>query len=267
MKSIQPALILNVLLLAHGWQADAAPTDRQERVLESILPSLAYGPSCWSGVELQNLGDRTVVVDVEAHRGSGALVPLVGHPEMTIRLSPGERGAYKLQLEEETINAWVKVREKVASLALTPVVAVSGTTECVVGDQLRTTSREVVYPTRNAWFSGEVAGRSGGMILLVNTSEHTAKASACYSSGGLFSVPNETRPTAELNPICSGTLDVQIPPFGTFQFPLERDGNSRFTLKTTGEAIALQMLRPVQSAVKMYSVDSTVTFGGEAPKN
>ena len=99
----------------------------------------------------------------------------------------------------------------------------------------------------------------------MNASEHAAKAWACYSSGGLFSNPNEAR--AELNPICSGTLDIQIPPFGTFPFPVERDGSSRFSLKTAGDAIALQMLRPVDTAVRMYTVDSTVTFGGEIPKN
>ena len=238
-----------------------------ERVVESILPSLAYGSTCWSSVSLQNLGDRTVAVDVEAHRASGALVALVGHPEMTIKLLAGERGAYKLQIEEETTGAWIKVRERIPAPAMSPVVAVWGTTECVAGNELQTAAREVVYPTRNPWFSADIVDRRGEVILLVNTAERAAKASACYSSGGLYSVPDASHPGSELNPICSGTLAVQIPPFGTFQFPVERDGNSRFTLKTTGDAIALQMLRPMTATVKMYSVDSTVTFGGEVPKN
>lgn len=238
-----------------------------ERVVESILPSLAYGPTCWSSVNVQNLGNRTVAVDLEAHRASGALVGLAGHPEMTIQLAPGERGAYKLQIEEETTGAWIKVRERIPSPVLSPVVAVWGATECVIGNELHNAAREVAYPTRNPWFSADVTDRRGEVILLVNAAERTAKASACYSSGGLYSIPDAAHPSSDLSPICSGTLAVQIPPFGTFQFPVERDGNSRFTLKTTGEAIALQMLRPLAATVKMYSVDSTVTFGGEVPKD
>ena len=34
-------------------------------------------------------------------------------------------------------------------------------------------------------------------------------------------------------------------------------------IKTVGEAIILQMLRPVVTGVKVYSVDSNVKFGGE----
>ena len=243
------------------------PSVSAERVVESILPSLAYGPACSSIVNLQNLGDRPVTVDLEAHRASGALVALADHPEMTIQLGPGERGAYKLQIEGETDSAWIKVRERIPSPVLSPVVAVRGATECVSGNELRTESREVVYPTRNPWFSADIVDRRGEVILLVNAAERAARASACYSSGGLYSVPDAAHPTPELSPICSGTLAVQIPPFGTFQFPVERDGNSRFTLKTSGESIALQMLRPVAAAVKMYSVDSTITFGSAVPKN
>src|ERR1039458_32657 len=100
----------------------------QERVVESVVPALAYGPACSSTVELQNLSDRPVVVDVEPHRASGALVAIAGHPEITIRLTPRERSTYKLEIEEETESAWVKVRERVPSPGLSPVVAVSGAT-------------------------------------------------------------------------------------------------------------------------------------------
>ena len=37
----------------------------QQRVVTSVLPSLDYGPSCWSNVTLQNLSDRVVAVDME----------------------------------------------------------------------------------------------------------------------------------------------------------------------------------------------------------
>ena len=134
----------------------------QERVIESVVPALAYGPRCSSTVTLHNLSDRPVVVDVEAHRTSGALVAIVGNPEITIRLTPRERASYKLANEEETESAWVKVRERVPSPRLSPVVAITGATECVVGDQLRTAGRWVVYPTESPWFSGDVTDLPGG---------------------------------------------------------------------------------------------------------
>jgi hypothetical protein len=257
MKTVRRILpLLAVLALASG----------QERVVESVVPALAYGPRCSSTVELRNLSDQPVVVDVEAHKASGALAPVIGHPEITIRLSPRERSSYKLEIEEETESAWVKVRERVPSPGLSPVVAISGATECVIGDQLRTAGREVVYPTENPWFSGDVTDLRGGLLSLINTSEHAVKASACYSSGGLFSAPTGTRAAAELMPICTTAFDVQIPPFGAREFPVARDGSSHFSLKTQGAAIVLEILRPLDASVKMYKVDSTIQFGSEVPR-
>ena len=237
----------------------------QERVVESVVPALAYGPACSSTVEMQNLSHRPVVVDVEPHRASGALVAIAGHPEITIRLTPRERSTYKLEIEEETESAWVKVRERVPSPSLSPVVAVSGATECVVGDQLRTAGREVVYPTESPWFSGDVTDLPGGLLSLINTSEHAAKASACYSSGGLYSTPTGIRPGAEMMPICNTSFEVQIPPFCAREFPVAWGGSSHFSLKTQGAAIVLEMLRPLEGSVKMYKVDSTIQFGSEVP--
>ena len=100
MKTVRRILpLFAVLALASG----------QERVVESVVPALAYGARCSSTVELQNLSDRPVVVDGEPHRASGALVAITGHPEITIRLSARERSSYKLEIEEETESAWVKV--------------------------------------------------------------------------------------------------------------------------------------------------------------
>jgi hypothetical protein len=45
---------------------------------------------------------------------------------------------------------------------------------------------------------------------------------------------------------------------------VEHEGNSHFSMKTQGDAIVLQMLRPLETGVKIYSVDSTIKFGGEA---
>ena len=234
-----------------------------ERVVDSILPSLDYGPSCWSSLELQNLGDREVTVDIQPHRASGGLVGLVGQTLLMVRIKAGERVNYRLEIQEETGRAWVKIREKIPSPQLSPVIAVSGRAECAIENQLRSTPREVAYPTHNPWFSGEIEEMHGDLISLVNTSELAAKASLCYSAGNLYSLPGDGRGTSELTPICSATFEVQIPPFASRQFPVEHEGNSHFSMKTQGEAIVLQMLRPLETGVKVYSVDSSIKFGSE----
>ena len=243
----------------------STPAASQERAMESVVPALAFGTACSSTVTMQNLSDRPVVVDVEAHRASGALAPIVGHPEIAIRLGPRERSNCKPQIEEETEGAWMKVRERVPAPGLSPVVAISGATECLIGDQLRIVDREVVYPMRNPWFSGDVTDLPGSLVSLINTTERAVKASACYSSGGFFSTPTGTPASAELTPICTTSFEVHIPPFGAREFPVARDGSSHFALKTQGSAIVLEMLRPVGASVKMYKVDSTIQFGSEVP--
>jgi hypothetical protein len=237
----------------------------QQRVVESVLPSLDYGRSCWSDVNVQNLGARSVTVELESHRASGALVTLEGLPNMTLHLSPGQRESFKLQIADETGEGWVKLRERVPSPQLSPVVALSGTAECVAANQLRSTPRNVAFPVRDAWFSGAAADLRGNLISVVNTSERPAQASLCYSSGNLYSVPIPGHTSADLKPICSN-LNVQIPPFGSMQFPVERDGSSQFSIQTHGQGIVLEMLRPVEAGVKIYSVDSSIQFGGEAEK-
>jgi hypothetical protein len=235
--------------------AATSPASDPGRIVESVLPALAYGPSCWSSLDLHNLGDRVVTVEVEAHRATGALVPLVGHPGVVFNLNPGQSISHRLEIQEETGDAWVKVREQVPSQRLWPVVAVSGTSECAIHNQLRTTAREVAYPTRNPWFSDDVSEIPSNVISVVNTSERAAKVSLCYSAGNLYSVPGKS-----LAPICSQSFEVQMPPFGARQFPVARDGNSYFSLKTDGSAIVLQMLHPLATGVKIYTVDSTIKF-------
>jgi hypothetical protein len=206
-----------------------------------------------------------VDVELEAHRRSGALAPLAGRAGRVIHLVPGAQGSYQLQIQEEDSGAWVQVRERTASPRSAPAVAVSGTTECRQGNQLRTAAREVAYPTRNPWFAGEVAGLRGSVISLINVSAGAVRASLCYSAGNLFSVPGETQTSRELRPVCSTAFEVQVPPFGTRDFPVEREGNSYFSLKTRGDSIVLQMLRPAKEGVRIYTVDSTIKFGGEVP--
>ncbi|HMD47798.1 MAG TPA: hypothetical protein VKG79_01815 [Bryobacteraceae bacterium] len=231
----------------------------KERVVESVLPSLEYGPACWSSVDLQNLGDREVKLDIEAHRASGALVALVDHPQLSVDLGAGERASFRLEIAEETGSAWAKVREHVPAAALSPVIAVSGHSECVVDNQLRTSAREVAFPLRSPAFSSDIDEIHGDLVSMVNTSEYAAQVSLCYSEGNLYSVPG--RAFAQ---ICSSAFDVQVPPFGARRFPVEREGSSHFSMKTRGNAIVLQMLKPVGTGVKTFAVDSSIKFGEEA---
>ena len=90
-----------------------------------------------------------------------------------------------------------------------------------------------------------------------------ALASLCYSVGTLFSVPGETAASRELKPVCTTAFDVQVPPFGTRDFPVEREGNSYFSLKTRGDSVVLQMLHPSNEGVRIYIVNSSIKFGGE----
>jgi len=182
-------------------------------------------------------------------------VPLVDHPEMRLTLAARERANFRLDLEDESGAAWVRVREHVPSAALSPVVAVSGHTECAVENKLRTTTREVAFPLRDPSFSSDVDELHGNLVSLVNTSEKPARVSLCYSAGNLYSVSGH-----ELAEICSGAFEVQVPPFGARQFPVEREGSAHFSIKTRGESIVLQMLRPVAVGIKVYSVDSTIKF-------
>ncbi|HYL75509.1 MAG TPA: hypothetical protein VEU96_14955 [Bryobacteraceae bacterium] len=232
----------------------------QERLFESVLASLPSGSGCWSSVDLRNLGDRVVMVEMEAHRASGALVALVGHPQVMFHLHPGEQASYRLDVQDDSGDAWVKVREIVPSPRLYPVIAAAGTSECVVENQLRTTKREIAYPVRNPWFSGDVSEIAGDIVSVVNTSEQATKVSLCYSAGNLYSVPEAPM----LTPVCSHAVEVQIPPFGARQFPVQHQGSSHFELKTKGDGIVLQMLRPLQTGVRVYTVDSTIKFGAEA---
>jgi hypothetical protein len=263
---LRPLLLALVSLLPAG--ESLAQTQPRARVVESIVPWLAYNSSCWSAVELQNLGNREVAAEIEAHKSSGALAPLAplaGRSGIQLRLSAGERAEYRLQLTDETTGAWVRVRETVPLPQLSPALAVSGATECLGPGELQTTVREIAWPTANPWFSGDVNQGDNGILALINTSERPARVSGCYSAGVLYSVPRNDRLPSELTPVCSQTIQELIPPFGSRQFPVASGGNSHFSLIARGDAIVLQMLRPADASVKLYRVDSTITFGKEIP--
>ena len=76
-------------------------------------------------------------------------------------------------------------------------------------------------------------------------------------------LPSQAQPIPQLTPICSYAFEVQIPPFGARQFPVEHEGARHFSMKTHGGSIVLRMLRPLATGVKIYSADSTIKFCAE----
>ena len=231
-------------------------------VSESVLPNLTANRTCASRVQLQNLGDVRVIVEVEAHRGTGALVPLAGLPGRTVALNPGERHSYQPRIEEDDPAAWVRVREHLPSPRASPTLAVSGATLCRDREGAHSAARPVAFPARNPWFAAETADLPGAILTLVNLSPATAQVSLCYGSGTLIGVPGDSASSRELRPLCSATQDVQVPAYAARQFPIEHEGNSYFSLRTRGDLLILELLRPSPATAGLFTVDSSIQFGG-----
>jgi hypothetical protein len=221
---------------------------------------MAYGPTCWSNVELQNLAAANVTVAVEGHKGSGALVALVGSSSISQVIAPAQKVTLKLQVPgEESLEGWVKVTE--ATAAQTPAVTVSGETECVENDSLTTLPQTVAFPTRNPWLTAYVNELDGRVAMILNASNQTATANACYSRGSTVSRPAENGTSSAPQLVCIESLALQIPPFGTRMVPVVRDGNTQFSIETRGESLVLRVLLPQRKGIKAFAVDSTVKFG------
>jgi hypothetical protein len=179
---------------------------------------------------------------------------------MSVPLASGERQTYQLEFSADATDGWVLVQEKLTDSRSSPAVTVSGSTECVAGNELRTVAREAAYPMRNPWFEGDVSELGGDMLEVVNSSAQAGTAWLCYSAGSLYSVPDGRRP-GELMPVCSVSFAVQLAPFSARQFPVQRNGSSYFAVRSQGAAIVLQMLKPHGGQIRIYSVDSSIRFG------
>ena len=249
-------LLLVVLLGGFALHAE------QGRVIVSVLSPMAYGPTCWSNVELQNLGMTEVAVNVEGHKGSGALVALVGASSVSLKVAPAQKSTLRLQVSgEESLEGWVRVTETIPVAAQGPAIAVSGETECLANDKLTTVPQTVAFPTRNPWLTADVKDIERRVVMVLNASGEAATAKACYSNGSTVSRPRENGTIGEPMPVCTEELLMLIPPFGTTTVPVEREGNSQFSIETRGESLVLRVLMPQRQGIKAYTVDSTVTFG------
>jgi hypothetical protein len=197
---------------------------------------------------------------VEPHRESGSLAALLGQPGLAIRLAPGEVRKLKLHLPEATENAWAAVRETVPDSGLTPVLAVTGQTDCVAGDHIYSAVREVAHAAANPWFDSDVGEMTDARLVVVNTSAGFAVVSGCYSGGTLVSNPNVPGGAA-LIPLCTHRFREQVGPFSARQFPVTRDGSSHFSLHASGGGVALQMLRLLDAGTQLFQVDTSISFG------
>jgi len=237
-------------------------SESQSRRLVSVLAPMSYGASCWSVAEIQNLGSRQVIVEVEGHKGSGALVALGGASGVAMRVESDEKIQLQLQVPgEESLEGWLKITEVLPDSARGPALAVSGRTECVLNDQLVTSPQSVAYPMRDPWLAFDLAESPGRVAMVLNLAAEAATAKICYSKGTRVSVAEEHGNGAKLVPVCSESRLLQIPPFASASVAVEYDGNSQFSLEAQGESLVLRVLLPPKPGLRTYTVDSTIQFG------
>jgi len=240
-----------------------ASASAQDLTLDSVVPGLAAGPACTSRIELRNLGAKPMAVSVEGHAETGALVALEGQDGRVVRLEAGERRSLSFPATDKMQTGWVKVSEPLAGVRASPVVAVAATVECTENDLLRTVSRPVAFAMRNPWLDTDLAGLPGAELLIVNAGPRPALARACYSNGSLYSVPAEHGPGIGLQPVCSAVWETQLAPYASARVALDRDDARHVSLHTWGEAIVLQLQRPLEGSTRLFTVDSTIHFGQE----
>jgi len=280
-------MLLVTLILA------ALAAEEAVRAPTAVVAALRAGSGCISTVAVTNLSGHELAADIQARLETGALAPLepveppgAEQPGSELRAEPAaaaidrahqapvppaaegfvfaphQRRSFRLGGHLETGSAWVGVWEADPPGTL-PVLAVEGSTECLAGDQLRTVPRSAALAMRNPWFAGQAAD-DGAVMAVVNASPQAARADVCYSAGNLYFVPAQM-PDGRLARLCSWSEEVAIPPFGSREFPMAREGAHEFALHTQGESIVLLVLRPVAVGVRVYRVDSTIRFGSEVP--
>ncbi len=253
---IQP-LLLGLL----AWAAAGAAPGEERTAFVSVLIPLTYGERCWLTVSLENLRTQAVEVEVQGHDGSGALVGLEGAPTIPLVLEAGQKASLRLQVDgQESAEAWVKVTERGAGASLAPGVAVSGTSECTARDEITTVPGAVAFPSRNPWLEGDVEELQGKMVLVLNSDATAAAVRVCYSNGSQVEMPAERGRGGGTMPVCRLTRSIHLPPYGLELLPVERDGSTRLTVRTTGAALVLEVLKPRPGKTRVFTVDSSIVF-------
>ena len=253
-------LALVSLQLLAGWLACAATpaADPGGTPFVSVLIPLSYGERCWSTVTLENLRGEPADVDVEGHDGSGALVGLEGTPSMRLHLAPAQKTSLRLHVDgQESAEAWIKVTEAGAERG--PGVAVSGSTECTAQNEVTTVPGAVAFPTRDPWLEGDVDDLQGKMVLVLNSDAAAAAVRVCYSNGSLIEDPRRDA-EGRVMPVCRSTRSIHLPPFALELLPVEREGSSNLTVRASGAALVLKVLKPQPGKTRVFSVDSSIVF-------
>jgi hypothetical protein len=148
---------------------------------------------------------------------------------------------------------------------MSPALAISGVTECISSNKMLSAERRVAYPIANAWLSGTSETFAGEIVLAVNLSETPATEHVCGASTGYYELPVGSDGRSRLHPICGIEFEVQIAPFNAPRFPIEGPPGSKFLLETQGAQMVLQVLKPLNVSVQLYSVDSRIRFDEERP--
>ena len=206
---------------------------------------------------IQNVTEQDAHVWLTAHKSSGALAPLTGAALSRVSIKAGAKVSLRLQVEgEEDRQAWVQMRELGRQ-----AIALSGAVECLEGGGLKTVAASVMFPARNPWIRGDVTDFHASEVWMLNASAFPASVSVCYSNGSYTQLGDSQKATE----ICTEEDDLFLPPFGMRTAPVVKNGNSRFSLRANGDAIALRLVVPLSEKTKKFAVDSTIQFADIPP--
>lgn len=227
----------------------------QGRGFPFVLPELQYSSHCSSEISIHNVSPRFVDLEVVGHKSTGALAGLIDRRTNRLRLRPSERVQVRLDVEEDV--AWAEVIEIVPSPRLKPVLAVSGKTECLDGNELLTAAREIAPVSGDPKFAidHEAASLNGMVLLLINASDRRMSWTACYSAGHTVSDGN-----GAMMPLCSESLHRTLAPYQSWRLAAAVEGKPLVRFNATGPAVAMQMLAPAAPQVRLYKVESTIRF-------
>lgn len=232
------------------------PAAAQERAFSVVLPELQYSRHCSSEIDLHNTSPRFVDVDIVGHKSTGAIRGLLDRKTNRLRLNPGERVALRLDVQNE--SAWAQIVETVPHPRLNPVLAISGFTECLNGNELLSQPREIASPARDPHFSldpASVSGRSGTVLLIINASAAHVSWSACYSAGTEVS-----NGKGEMTSLCSQTLESTLAAYQSCRLATSIDGKPLIRFRARGPAVAMQILTPSSLELQLFKVESTIHF-------
>ena len=223
----------------------------------TVLPGLYYSSHCDSEIELRNLSAKVVSAQIEGHRSDGSLTGIREIPSTRLRLNPGQRRTIHLDIKED--EAWASISE-----SSTRVIAISAKTSCRDSDKdsFSVVTRPVAYPLLNPGFDlpFDQALRDGSQLLILNLSQTSAHWIACYSAGHLVSQTLNSHANGEMVELCAETRENQIGPFASTRLEMLRNDRALIHLKTAGESIVLQLLKPDAQLRNLFRVDSTIRF-------